>query len=89
MRLRFVDHSTRCTEGIANNVEVLIGDSRVVADFVVLDTRRNENMPIILGRPFLCTARASIYAGKNSVRFNIGGKIKEFSFETHKPMKVS
>jgi hypothetical protein len=89
MRIRFTDHSTRRIEGIANNVKVLIGDSRVVADFVVLDTRRNENMPIILGRPFLRTARASIYAGKNNIRFNIGGKIEEFSFETHEPMKVS
>jgi hypothetical protein len=89
MGIRFADRSTRSIEGITDDVEVLIGDSCVAADFAILDTGHNENVPIILGRPFLRMARASIYAGTNNVHFDIGGKIEEFSFKTHRPINVS
>ena len=55
MCLRFADRSTRHVEGIVDNVCVCIGHSYVPADFVVLDTGRNPNAPIIFGRPFLHT----------------------------------
>lgn len=60
MRVRFVDQSTHRVEGIIDDVYVLVGDSHMVTDFVVLDIRRDQTTPIILGRPFLRTTKATI-----------------------------
>jgi hypothetical protein len=49
MRLRFADRSTCRVEGIINDVEVFVGNSHVAVDFVILDTRCNEDTLIILG----------------------------------------
>jgi hypothetical protein len=49
MRIRFADRSTRRIEGIANDIKVLVGDSRVASDFAILNTGRDETTPIILG----------------------------------------
>ena len=49
MCLRFADQSTCHVEGIVDNVCVRIEHSYVPTDFVVLDTGRNPNAPIILG----------------------------------------
>jgi hypothetical protein len=89
MCVRFADRSTRRVEGIVDGVEVLIGDSHVVSDFVILNIGHDETTPIILGRPFLHTARATIYARTSMVRFDIVGRIKEFSFKTDRPISMS
>jgi hypothetical protein len=89
MHIRFADRSTHRVEGITDDVEVLVGDSRVASDFAILNIGHDETTPIILGRPFLCTTRAAIYAGTSNIRFNIEGKIKEFSFKTHRPVIMS
>ena len=49
MRIRFMDWSTRRVEGIAEDVEVLVENSHVVSDFVILNTGHDETTPIILG----------------------------------------
>ena len=80
MHLRFVDRSTCRVEGIIDNVCVCIGHSYVPVDFVVLDTGRHPNTPIILGRPFLHTANATIYAGTAEVYFYLKERIEQFPF---------
>jgi hypothetical protein len=89
MRVRFADRLTHHVEGIVDGVEVLIGDSHMVSDFVILNTGHDEMTPIILGRPFLHTARATIYARTSTVHFDIAGRIEEFSFKTHRPISMS
>ena len=37
-------------------------------------------MPLILGRPFLKTARANIDVGKGEIKFDINGTTSEFKF---------
>ena len=49
MRIKFADRSTCHIEGITDDVEVLVGDSRVASDFVILITGRDKTTPIILG----------------------------------------
>jgi hypothetical protein len=89
MHIRFADRSTHDIEGIADDVEVLVGDSRVAFDFAILNIGHNETTPIILGRPFLCMGRAALYVGTSNIHFNIEGKIKEFSSKTHRPVSMS
>nr|GEZ10425.1 reverse transcriptase domain-containing protein [Tanacetum cinerariifolium] len=50
-----------CTpDGIARDVFVLVGKFTFPADFVVVDYESDPKVPLILGRPFLRTARALI-----------------------------
>nr|GEW03677.1 hypothetical protein [Tanacetum cinerariifolium] len=50
-----------CTpDGIARDVFVPVGKFTFLADFVVVDYESNPRVPLILGRPFLRTARALI-----------------------------
>nr|GFB34447.1 reverse transcriptase domain-containing protein [Tanacetum cinerariifolium] len=46
--------------GIARDVFVLVGKFTFLADFVIVDYESDPRVPLILGRPFLRTARALI-----------------------------
>ena len=52
-----------------------------LADFVVIETDTDQRAPIILGRPFLNTSGAVIYASAAKISFYIKGKKETFSFE--------
>jgi hypothetical protein len=51
----------------------------VAADFVFVKTGVSENAPIILGRPFLATAKAVIYADAAKIIFTINGRKERFN----------
>ena len=53
---------------------VRIHDHYALADFVVLDMGEEDDTPIILGRPFLNTTNAIIYAGSRQVHFQFPGE---------------
>jgi hypothetical protein len=57
-----------------------VGQSYVLVDFVVVDTGGDERAPIILGWPFLCIAKAIIYAEYAKIVFSIKDKKEKFSF---------
>nr|GEX57501.1 hypothetical protein [Tanacetum cinerariifolium] len=46
--------------GIARDVFVLVGKFTFLADFIIVDYKSDPRVPLILGRPFLRTARALI-----------------------------
>jgi hypothetical protein len=48
---------------------------------VVVDTGKDEKAPIILGRPFLCTTKAIIYAEHSKIVFTIKDNKEKFSFK--------
>ena len=57
-----VDQSIQFLEGIAEDIIVKIQDNYIPADFMILDMgEEEEDVPIILGRPFLNTTNAIIY----------------------------
>ncbi|GJW67308.1 reverse transcriptase domain-containing protein [Tanacetum coccineum] len=55
-----LDRSTTSPSGIAEDVFVKVGKFHFPADFVVVDYVVDPRVPLILGRPFLRTARALI-----------------------------
>jgi hypothetical protein len=70
MQLQMVDQSIRFLEGIARDVMVKIQDHFVPIDFMVLDMGyKEEDTPIVLGRPFLNTTNAIIYIGSGQIHF--------------------
>ncbi|GJR71690.1 reverse transcriptase domain-containing protein [Tanacetum coccineum] len=60
MILELADRSTTSPSGIAEDVFVKVGKFHFPADFVVVDYGVDPRVPLILGRPFLRTARALI-----------------------------
>ena len=69
IQLQMADQSIRFLEGIAKDVIVRIHDQYAPADFMVLDMGEEEDdIPIILGRPFLNTTSVIIYVGSRQVK---------------------
>jgi len=64
MCLQLADQSVRYPAGIAENIPVRIRNFLIPVDFVILDMEIDTKTPLILGRPFLSTANASIDVGE-------------------------
>jgi len=88
MCLQFADQALSFPKGILKNLCVRLCTLYAPADFVVIETRNDERAPIILGRPFLNTSGAIIYASAAKISFYIKGRKETFSFKnktTHIP----
>ncbi|GKE90192.1 reverse transcriptase domain-containing protein, partial [Tanacetum coccineum] len=60
MTLELANRDICTPKGIARDVFVLVGKFTFPADFVIVDYESDPRVPLILGRPFLRTARALI-----------------------------
>ncbi|GJY75995.1 reverse transcriptase domain-containing protein [Tanacetum coccineum] len=60
MTLELANRDICTPKGIARDVFVLVGKFIFPADFVIVDYESDPRIPLILGRPFLRTARAFI-----------------------------
>ncbi|XP_012857722.1 PREDICTED: uncharacterized protein LOC105977005, partial [Erythranthe guttata] len=58
--------------GIVEDVLVKVDKFILPADFLVLDIEEDENIPLILGRPFLAIGRSIIDVGKRELRMSVG-----------------
>ncbi|KAK1628341.1 hypothetical protein QYE76_002656 [Lolium multiflorum] len=73
--LQMADKSTAIPVGLCENVPVQVTQHcLILTDFVVLEMPEDDNMSIILGRPFLNTAGAVIDCNKGMVTFNVDDK---------------
>ena len=63
------DQSFWFPDGIAKDIMVNIRDHYVLTDFMVLDMGDEDEVHLILGRPFLNTTRAAIYIRIGEVHF--------------------
>jgi hypothetical protein len=69
------DKSTTIPIGICEDVPVQVAHNcLILTDFVVLEMPEDDNMSIILGRPFLNTAGAVIDCNQGKVTFNVNDK---------------
>ncbi|XP_066392416.1 uncharacterized protein [Miscanthus floridulus] len=81
MCLQLADQSLCYPKRVLEDAIVRVGQSYVPIDFVVLEIGGDEGAPIILGRPFLSTAKAIIYADSAKIYFTIKDKKEKFSFK--------
>ena len=65
------DKSTAIPIGICEDVPVVVANVTILTDFVILEMPEDDNMSIILGRPFLNTAWAVIDCNKSKITFHI------------------
>src|SRR4051812_18381741 len=71
---------TVCPIGIVRDVEVLCGNIKYPADFLVLGSEASKTCPIIFGRSFLNTCGAIIDCKKDKVLTKFDGYSYEFKF---------
>lgn len=82
--LQMADKSTAIPVGICEDVPMQVAGCLILTDFVVLDMPEDENLSIILGRPFLNTAGAVIDFNKGKITINVGEK----EYTVYFPMKT-
>ncbi|GKG15230.1 reverse transcriptase domain-containing protein, partial [Tanacetum coccineum] len=70
-------------KGIDENILVGIGKFTFPVDFIILDMPEDIKVPLILGRPFLSTARAKIDVYKRKITLRVGEE--RFIFKSVKP----
>ncbi|XP_057746911.1 uncharacterized protein LOC130966159 [Arachis stenosperma] len=88
MSLVMANRSTKTPNGIVENLLVKVGEIIFPADFVILDNEEEGNNSIILGRPFLATARAIIDVEKGEMIFRVHNEkmvINVFKSMQHPP----
>ena len=69
--MEMADKSTAIPVGICEDVPVVVANVIILTDFFILEMPEDDNMSIILGRPFLNTAGAVIDCNKSKVTFHI------------------
>ncbi|CAM8990287.1 unnamed protein product [Rhodiola kirilowii] len=72
--IRLADRSCKLPRGILRDVPVKVKNIYIPADFIVLDISDDIDIPIILGRPFLYTAKAVIDMDRGSLALRVGSE---------------
>ena len=69
--LQLADRSLTHPRGIIEDVLVKVDKFIFPADFIILDMQEDKEVPIILGRPFLATGRATIDVQKGELKLRV------------------
>ena len=72
MSIQLANKTIRFPRGIIEDVLVKIDKFIFPVDFVVLDIEEDSNVPLILGRPFLATAKTIIDVGTGELTLRVG-----------------
>jgi hypothetical protein len=80
MHLQLADQSIQHPVGIAEDIPMRIMNSFVHVDFMVLEIDVCLQILLILGRPFLSTAGATIDVVARIIKLNNSGKEETFTF---------
>ncbi|GJS48344.1 putative reverse transcriptase domain-containing protein [Tanacetum coccineum] len=81
--VELADKTVKYPNRIAENILVGIGKFTFLIDFIILDMPKDINVPLILGRPFLSTARAKIDVYKRKITLRVGEE--KIIFKSVKP----
>ncbi|GJX20054.1 reverse transcriptase domain-containing protein [Tanacetum coccineum] len=85
MSLELADISIQYPRGIVEDALIKTDKFVLPIDFVILDMREDSRIPIILGRPFLATARAMIDVFNKKITLRVGSE--EVIFAVDQSMK--
>ncbi|GJZ56430.1 DNA-directed DNA polymerase [Tanacetum coccineum] len=72
LTIELADKIVKYPKGIVENVLVGIGKFTFLVDFIILDMPEDIKVPLILGRPFLSTARTKIDVYKRKITLRVG-----------------
>ena len=83
--LQLIDRSIKYPRGIIEDVLVKVDKFIFPADFVVLDMEEDQEVPLILGQPFLATRRALIDVQKGELTLRVNKE--EVMFNIYQAMR--
>ena len=69
--LQLAGRSLRHPKEVIEDVLVKVEKFIFSTDFIILDMEEDKEIPIILGRPFLATARAMIYVQRGELKLRV------------------
>ncbi|CAN6555178.1 unnamed protein product [Malus baccata var. baccata] len=72
--LQLADRSVTYPLGILEDVIIKVDKFYLLADFIVLDMEEDKEVPLILGRPFMATARTLIDVEADTLTLRVQGK---------------
>ncbi|KAG8497352.1 hypothetical protein CXB51_008633 [Gossypium anomalum] len=75
MSIQLVDKTIRFARGIIGDVLVKINKFIFPIDFIVLDMEEDNDVPLILGQPFLATAKTIIDVSTSELILRVGDNI--------------
>ncbi|CAM8929737.1 unnamed protein product [Rhodiola kirilowii] len=78
---RLADRSSRFPKGVLKDVPVRVVNFYIPGDFVVLEMEEDNEIPILLGRPFFYTTGAIFDTTKGSITMRLGDEEVEFNLE--------
>ena len=82
---QLVDRSYQHPRGVIENALVKVEKFLFPTDFVILDMEEDDNVPIILGRPFLATGKIQINVQESELKLRVQGD--EVTFHVFQAMK--
>ncbi|GJX62130.1 DNA-directed DNA polymerase [Tanacetum coccineum] len=85
MSLELADRLIQYPRGIIENILIKVDKFVLSIDFVILDMPKDSRVPIILGRPFLATARAMIDVFNTKITLRVGDH--EVIFDVYQSIK--
>ncbi|GJX35539.1 ribonuclease H-like domain-containing protein [Tanacetum coccineum] len=83
LTIELADQTIKQPRGIAENVLVRIDKFIFPIDFIILDIPEDDDVPIILGRPFLSTAHSKIDVYKRKITLRV--EEEKLVFKSIKP----
>nr|GEU48192.1 hypothetical protein [Tanacetum cinerariifolium] len=84
LTIKLADRTIKQPKGIAKNMVVRIGKFIFLIDFIILDNiPEDDDVPLILGRPFLSTAHSKIDVFKRKITLRVGEE--KLVFKSIKP----
>ncbi|GJS22078.1 ribonuclease H-like domain-containing protein [Tanacetum coccineum] len=83
LTIELADRTIKQPKGIAENVLVRIGKFIFPIDFIILDIPEDDDVPLILGRPFLSTAHSKIDIYKTKITLRV--REEKLVFKSIKP----
>ncbi|GJZ33570.1 ribonuclease H-like domain-containing protein [Tanacetum coccineum] len=83
LTIELADRTIKQPRGIAENVLVRIGKFIFPIDFIILDIPEDDDVPLILSRPFFSTAHSKIDVFKRKITLRIGEE--KLVFKSIKP----
>ncbi|XP_047172154.1 uncharacterized protein LOC124840182 [Vigna umbellata] len=84
MTLQLVDRSVKYPYGVGEDVIVKLDKFLLLVDFVIREMEEDVNVPLILGRPFMKTARVLIDVENGKLKVRV--QDKEVNFDVFEAM---
>jgi len=80
--LKLADRTNIHPVGFIEDIPIEVGGLYIPTDFIVLNMDEDDQVPVILGRPFLATAGAMIDVKGGMIAFRVSDEIVGFGMET-------